>query len=65
MENNIDVAEDYYIKSLKLKKNNLDALKNLTTVYIKKNDKEKYNKIVKILKQFFPKDPYVVSLSLK
>lgn len=63
--NNIDTAEDYYIKALKLKNNNIDALKNLTTIYAKKNEKEKYNEVVKILKQYYPKDSNVESLSLK
>lgn len=62
MMNNIDNAEKIFIESLKYVPNNMEGLKNLSAVYMKKNDKEKYKEIVRILKQLYPQDEYVKTL---
>ncbi|MDD3053959.1 MAG: O-antigen ligase family protein [Endomicrobiia bacterium] len=63
--NKVDLSEQDFIKSLELQPNNPEALKNLTAIYKKKNDRVKYNEIVKILKQLYPTDPYVEQISNK
>lgn len=63
--NNIDLAQNYYIKALNLQNNHLEALKNLTVIYAKKNEIENYNNVVKILKQLYPKDPYISKIPFK
>ena len=60
--NKIDNAELIFIESLKYVPNNIDGLKNLATVYMKKQDKKKYNEIVKKLKILYPQDEYVKNL---
>ena len=62
MMNKIDNAEQMFIEALKYVPNNLDGLKSLSTVYIKKQDNAKYKEIVKILKQLYPQDEYVKTL---
>ena len=62
MMNKIDNAEQMFIEALKYAPNNLDGLKSLSTVYIKKQDNAKYKEIVKILKQLYPQDEYVKTL---
>jgi len=65
MMNKNDNAEKSFIESLKYVPNNAEGLKNLTAVYIKKNDKEKYKEVVRILKQLYPQDDYVKTLKDK
>jgi thioredoxin-like negative regulator of GroEL len=60
--NKINDAELMFIESLKYVPNNIDGLKNLATVYMKKQDKNKYNEIVKKLKVLYPQDEYVKKL---
>ncbi len=60
--NKIDNAGLIFIESLKYVPNNIDGLKNLATVYMKKQDKKKYNEIVKKLKILYPQDEYVKNL---
>jgi tetratricopeptide (TPR) repeat protein len=59
MMNKLDNAEQVFIESLKYVPNNAEGLKNLSAVYIKKNDKENYKKVYDILKQLYPQDEYV------
>lgn len=59
MMNKFDNAEQMFTESLKYVPNNVEGLKSLSAVYIKKKDKEKYQKIYNTLKQLYPQDPYV------
>lgn len=59
MLNNLDNAEKSFIESLKYVPNNIEALKNLATIYIKKKDKENYKEVYSLLKQLYPEDEYV------
>ena len=65
MVNNIDLAENYYIKALSLQNNHPEALRNLSVIYERKNENENYNKVVKVLKQFYPNDSYVSQMAFK
>ena len=65
MLNNIDLAQNYYIKALSLQNNHPEALKNLTVIYTKKNENENYNKVLKMLKQFYPNDRYISQMMFK
>ena len=57
--NNLDNAEKVFIESLKYVSNNLEGLKGLSAVYIKKKDKDNYKKVYNLLKQLYPEDSYV------
>ncbi len=57
--NNLENAEKSYIESLKYVPNNIEALKNLSTIYIKKKDKENYKEVYNLLKQLYPEDEFV------
>ena len=57
--NKLDNAEKVYIESLKYVPNNFEALKNLSTVYIKKKDNESYKEVYSLLKKFYPEDDNV------
>ena len=59
MMNKFDNAEQMFIESLKYVANNIEGLKGLSSVYIKKKDKEKYKKVYNLLKQLYPEDSYV------
>lgn len=61
--NNIDLSEQDFLKSLELQPDNAEALKNLSAIYLKKNNKQKYNETVKLLKKLYPEDPYVKQIS--
>ena len=57
--NNLDNSEKSFIESLKYVPNNIEGLKNLSAVYIKKKDKENYKAVYNLLKQLYPEDEYV------
>ena len=57
--NKLDNAEKVYIESLKYVPNNIEGLKHLALVYIKKKDKERYKEVYNLLKQIYPEDSYV------
>ena len=65
MLNNINAAQNYYIRALNLQNNHPEALKNLSVIYARKNENENYNKVLKILKQLYPKDPYVLNMAFR
>ena len=59
LTNKLDNAEKVYIESFKYVPNNLEGLKNLALVYIKKKDKEKYKEVYNLLKQHYPDNSHV------
>ena len=59
MLNNLDNAEKSFIESLKYVPNNIEALKNLSAVYTKKQDIESYKDVYNLLKRLYPEDEYV------
>ena len=61
--NRLDNAEKAYIESLKYVPNNIEGLKNLSAVYVKKKDKENYKQVYDLLKQLYPNDSYVQQMS--
>ena len=63
MINRLDNAEKMFIESLKYVPNNVEGLKNLSAVYVKKKDKENYKKVYNLLKQLYPNDSYVQQMS--
>jgi tetratricopeptide (TPR) repeat protein len=60
--NKLDNAEKVFIESLKYVPNNIEGLKNLSAVYIKKKDNDNYKKVYNLLKQLYPKDKYVENI---
>lgn len=62
MMNKFDNAEKAFMESLKYIPNNANGLKNLSAVYMKTKNKERYKEVVKVLKQLYPQDEYVKAL---
>lgn len=60
--NQIDNTEQILIESLKYVPNNIEALKNLATIYTRKEEKEKYKEVYNLLKQLYPDDDFVKEL---
>ena len=63
MLDKVDNAEQLFMESFKYSLNNVDGLKGLADVYKRKQDKENYIKICKMLKRRYPRDPYVQMMS--